>query len=111
MLAQNTKLIEECTKLRSKNEEYKRNIRQYEKELADLLRKKERTNQIKKEQEAFNLNNINKKLKENERNITDQYANLQNISEEAKELLRHKSEAKFPNVRKFKWDHNDYQSS
>ena len=30
-LAQNTKLIEECNKLRNLNEDFKRNIRQYEK--------------------------------------------------------------------------------
>lgn len=40
VLAQNTKLIEECNKLRSLNDEYKKNIQMYEKELADLLRKK-----------------------------------------------------------------------
>lgn len=40
VLAQNTKLIEECNKLRSLNDEYKKNIQQYEKQLADLLRKK-----------------------------------------------------------------------
>ena len=65
MLAQNTKLIDECNKLRTLNDEFKRNIRQYEKELADLMRKKERNNQIRKEQESMNLKGINKKLKEN----------------------------------------------
>lgn len=42
VLAQNTQLIEECNKLRNLNEEYKKNIQQYEKQLADLLRKKEK---------------------------------------------------------------------
>lgn len=31
VLAQNTKLIEECNKLRKMNEEFKRNIKNYEK--------------------------------------------------------------------------------
>lgn len=31
VLAQNTQLIEECNKLRNLNEEYKKNIQQYEK--------------------------------------------------------------------------------
>ena len=50
VLAQNTKLIEECNKLRSLNDEFKKNIRQHEKDLADLIRKKERNNQMKRDQ-------------------------------------------------------------
>lgn len=91
VLAQNTKLIDECNKLRTKNEEFKRNIRQYEKELSDLLRKKERSNQMKREQDSFNLKNINKKLQENENKISDQQHKLESMSEEVKGMLRHKS--------------------
>ena len=84
VLAQNTKLIEECNKLRNKNEEFKRNIRQYEKELSDLLRKKQRNNSLKREQDSMNLKNINKKLKENEIKITDQHQKLEHMSDEIK---------------------------
>ena len=103
VLAQNTKLIEECNTLRTLNEDFKRNIRQYEKELADLMRKKQRNNELRKEQESFNLKGINKKLKQNELKITDQHQKLENMSEEIKQMLRHKSQSKFPNVKgKFK---------
>ena len=40
VLAQNTKLIEECNRLRSLNQDFKDNIKKYEKELSDLVRKK-----------------------------------------------------------------------
>lgn len=62
VLAQNTKLIEECNKLRKMNEEYKRNIKNHEKELSDLIRKKDKTSQIKKLDDTINLKGINKKL-------------------------------------------------
>lgn len=42
MLSQNTKLIEECNKLRRLNETFKKNIKIYEKELSDLVRKKDK---------------------------------------------------------------------
>jgi hypothetical protein len=47
VLAQNTKLIEECNKLRSLNQEFKDNIKKYEKELGDLIRKKEKASSMK----------------------------------------------------------------
>ena len=46
------------------NEEYKKNIKNYEKELSDLVRKKDRTVQIKKIDESINLKGINRKLDE-----------------------------------------------
>jgi len=72
VLAQNTKLIEECNKLRRMNDEYKRNIKNHEKELSDLIRKKDKTAQIKKLDDTINLNGINKKLDEHEVRIKDQ---------------------------------------
>lgn len=62
VLAQNTKLIEECNKLRKMNDEYKRNIKNHEKELSDLIRKKDKTAQIKKLDDTINLKGINKRL-------------------------------------------------
>ena len=44
------------------NEEYKRNIKNHEKELSDLIRKKDKTSQIKKLDDTINLKGINKKL-------------------------------------------------
>jgi hypothetical protein len=48
------------------------------------MRKKERNNQYKREQESLNLKGINRKLKENEQKITDQHQKLENMSEEIK---------------------------
>lgn len=76
VLAQNTKLIEECNKLRKMNEEFKRNIKNYEKELSDLLRKKDKVTQIKKIDDSMNLKGINKKLEEHELRINDQKQEL-----------------------------------
>ena len=44
------------------NEEYKKNIKTYEKELNDLLRRKEKTSQVKKMNESANLKGISKRL-------------------------------------------------
>ena len=44
------------------NDEYKKNIKNYEKELSDLIRKKDKTAQIKKIDDSINLKGINKKL-------------------------------------------------
>jgi hypothetical protein len=63
VLAQNTKLIEECNKLRSLNQEFKDNIKKYEKELGDLIRKKEKASSMKMQKDDLNLRNINDKLK------------------------------------------------
>lgn len=63
VLAQNTKLIEECNKLRSLNQEFKDNIKKYEKELGDLIRKKEKASSLKMQKDDLNLRNINDKLK------------------------------------------------
>ncbi len=60
-MAQNTKLIEECNKLRKMNEDFKKNIKIYEKELSDLLRKKDKIAH-KKLDDSMNLKGINKKL-------------------------------------------------
>lgn len=62
VLAQNTKLIEECTKLRQMNDEYKKSIKNHEKELSDLIRKKDKSVQIKKMNDSINFKGINKKL-------------------------------------------------
>lgn len=61
VLAQNTKLIEECNKLRKMNEDFKKNIKVYEKELSDLLRKKDKIGH-KKLDDSINLKGINRKL-------------------------------------------------
>lgn len=61
VLAQNTKLIEECNKLRKMNEDFKKNIKVYEKELSDLLRKKDKIAH-KKLDDSINLKGINRKL-------------------------------------------------
>jgi|JI6StandDraft_1071083.scaffolds.fasta_scaffold10338_8 hypothetical protein len=42
ILSQNTKLIEECNQLRNSNASFKNDIRRYEKELAEFMRKKEK---------------------------------------------------------------------
>lgn len=62
VLAQNTKLIEECTNLRKMNDEYKKNIKMHEKELSDLIRKKDKSVQLKKMNDSVNFKGINKKL-------------------------------------------------
>lgn len=47
------------------NEEFKDNIKKYEKELADLIRKKEKASTMKVQKDELNLKGINDKLKEN----------------------------------------------
>jgi hypothetical protein len=91
VLAQNTKLIEECNKLRKMNEEFKRNIKNYEKELSDLLRKKDKVTQIKKIDDSMNLKGINKKLEEHELRINDQKQELATMNEQIKEIIKSKS--------------------
>lgn len=54
-------MIEECNKLRKMNEDFKKNIKIYEKELSDLLRKKDKIAH-KKLDDSMNLKGINKKL-------------------------------------------------
>ena len=99
VLAQNTKLIEECNRLRSLNQEFKDNIKKYEKELSDLIRKKEKAATMKVQKDDFNLKNINDKLKENEVKIGEQHNKLEGISEEIKQILKHsKTEGKLPAV-------------
>ena len=67
-----------------------------------MVRKKDKNSLLKRQQEAMNLKGLNKKLQENEAKINDQHKNLENISEEVKEILRYKSESKFPNLNKRK---------
>jgi hypothetical protein len=76
VLAQNTKLIEECNRLRSLNQEFKENIKKYEKELSDLIRKKEKAATMKVQKDDLNLKSINDKLKENEVKIGEQHNRL-----------------------------------
>jgi hypothetical protein len=84
VLAQNTKLIEECNKLRKMNDEYKRSIKNHEKELSDLIRKKDKTAQIKKLDDTINLKGINKKLEEHEVRINDQKQELASMNDQIK---------------------------
>lgn len=46
------------------NQEFKKNIKNYEKELNDLLRKKDKATQIKKMDDSINFKGISKKLEE-----------------------------------------------
>jgi hypothetical protein len=84
VLAQNTKLIEECNNLRKMNDEYKRSIKNHEKELSDLIRKKDKTAQIKKLDDTINLKGINKKLEEHEVRINDQKQELASMNDQIK---------------------------
>ena len=77
VLSQNTKLIEECNKLRTMNEDYKKNIKNYEKELSDLLRKRDKATQIKKIDDNINLKGINRKIEEHQMKISDQKAMIE----------------------------------
>lgn len=95
VLSQNTKLIEECNLLRKMNDQYKKNIKNYEKELSDLVRKKDKTTQIKKIDESMNLKGINKKLDEHEVKILDQKQELASMNNQIKEIIKSRSEAKF----------------
>lgn len=83
VLAQNTKLIEECNKLRKMNEDFKKNIKIYEKELSDLLRKKDKIAH-KKLDDSMNLKGINKKLEQHELKINDQKQELASMNEQIK---------------------------
>lgn len=95
VLAQNTKLIEECNKLRKMNEDYKKSIKNHEKELSDLIRKKEKSTQLKRMDESMNFKGINKKLEEHEVKLSDQKNELATMNEQIKEIIKSKSEAKF----------------
>ena len=94
-MSQNTKLIEECNKLRTMNEEYKKNIKNFEKELSDLVRKKDKNSQIKKIDESINLKGINRKLEEHDVKISDQKQELASMNDQIKEIIKSRSEAKF----------------
>lgn len=76
------------------NEDFKRNIKVYEKELSDLLRKKDKT-APRKLDESINLKGINRKLEEHETKIQDQKQELASMNEQIKEIIKSKSEAKF----------------
>lgn len=95
VLAQNTKLIEECNKLRKMNEQYKKNIKNYQKQLSDLLRKRDKTAQIKKMDDSINLKGINRKIEEHEVKINEQKQELTSMNDQIKEIIKSKSQAKF----------------
>ena len=86
ILGQNTKLIEECNQLRRSNETYKRDIKKYEKELGEYMRKKEKV-EVKRKSTGANLAGLNKKLQENEAKISHQQNKLEHIDQEMKEIL------------------------
>lgn len=77
------------------NDEYKKNIKNYEKQLSDLIRKKEKSTQIKKIDESMNFKGINKKLEEHELKISDQKNELATMNQQIREIIKSRSEAKF----------------
>jgi len=77
------------------NEEYKKNIKNFEKELSDLVRKKDKNTQIKKIDESINLKGINRKLEEHDVKISDQKQELASMNDQIKEIIKSRSEAKF----------------
>lgn len=72
------------------NEDFKKNIKIYEKELSDLLRKKDKQGQ-KKLDDSVNLKGINRKLEEHELKINDQKQELASMNEQIKEIIKSKS--------------------
>ena len=95
VLSQNTKLIEECDVLRKKNDEFKRSIKNYEKELSDLLRRRDKASQIKRADDNLQLGGINQRLQEHEHKLHDQKQELASMNQQIKEIIKSKSEAKF----------------
>mgnify|MGYP001952470679 CR=1 FL=1 len=81
--------------MRTMNEEYKKNIKNFEKELSDLVRKKDKNTQIKKIDESINLKGINRKLEEHDVKISDQKQELASMNDQIKEIIKSRSEAKF----------------
>lgn len=77
------------------NEQFKKNIKGYEKQLSDLMRKKEKTTQIKKLDESINFKHINKKLDEHQTKINDQKQELASMNDQIREIIKSKSQAKF----------------
>ena len=58
------------------NEQYKKNIKNHEKQLSDLLRKRDKTAQIKKIDDTINLKGINRKIQEHQFKINEQKQQL-----------------------------------
>lgn len=58
------------------NEQYKKNIKNHEKQLSDLLRKRDKTAQIKKIDDTINLKGINRKIQEHQVKINEQKQQL-----------------------------------